>query len=554
MTDERGSPEKRTSRPPPYAGRWVAHLRGRIVGHGDTPELARQAAKAIRPKEKPEVNYVPTAYPLAFNELLAQVRPALPEGVPVYLVGGAVRDALLKTPTHDLDFAVQGNALRVARRVADQLGGAYYPLDQETETGRVVLTREDNTRDMLDFAALRGPDLESDLRDRDFTINAIAVDAREPQIVYDPLGGAADLYAKRLRACSAQSLESDPVRILRAIRQAAAFGLQIEPETRRQMREAVALLPNVSGERQRDELFRILGGPQPATALRALEIMGVLPHLLPELTALKGVTQSPPHVYEVWQHTLQTVQWLERLLGVLGTLDYNPTKADNFHTGLAVLRVGRYREQIHAHLNAELVPDRAMRPLLFFAALYHDVGKAATRTVTEDGRIRFLGHERVGAQMMDDRADALKLSNQERARVKLVVRHHMRPHHLASAPKPPTRRAVYRFFRDTKEAGADICLLNLADVLATAGPKLQQDTWSHHLDVIRTLLEAWWESPEERVRPPALLTGHDLMQHFELAPGPQIGKLLELIREAQATGEVQTRDEALTLAQAHLSP
>ncbi|GAB4579126.1 MAG: CCA tRNA nucleotidyltransferase [Anaerolineales bacterium] len=539
-----------------YAGRWIALLRGRVVGQGGTPQQALHAAKATRFKENPEIIYVPTSPPLSFSSLLDQLRPVLPENLPIYLVGGAVRDALLNRPTHDLDFVLEGDGNQLARRVANTLQVPFFPLDEERGTGRVVLPSSDPTRAgeryFLDFATFRGPDLESDLRARDFTINAMAVDVRAADKLLDPLGGAADLLAKRLRACSPTSLQDDPIRILRAVRLATHFNLQITPETRQLMRAAVEGLDTISPERKRDEMLRILGGKQIATALRALDLIGALSRVFPELPALKGVPQSPPHLEDVWHHTLQTVQNLEKLLGLIGQLEHDPDAAGSLTMGLMVLRLGRYRQQVFTHLQTAVSPDRPWQALLFFAALYHDVGKPATRQEDETGRIRFFGHDQTGAEMITHRAHALHLSNSEIARLKTIVRHHMRPHLLAQVDKLPTRRAVYRFFRDTGEAGVDICLLGLADVLATYGATLTQDTWNRYLDIMRELLEAWWEKPEERVRPPALLNGHDLLETFKLSPGPEIGQTLEMIREAQADGQITTRLQALEMAEKYL--
>jgi poly(A) polymerase len=490
---------------------------------------------------------------LSFTPIFERVCAALiEENISAYLVGGAVRDALLSKPIHDYDFILPGDALKVARRLADQLGAAYFPLDVERGTARLIYSLEGEQRHMLDFAALRGPDLESDLRARDFTVNAIAIDVSRPQELLDPLGGAADLLSKTLRSCSQNSFRDDPVRILRAIRMAAGFDLKIPSEVRNQMRESVHRLPRVSPERLRDELFRILEGKKPHTAIQVLELLGVLPFVLPELPALKDISQSAPHIKEVWGHTLDVVRNLEAILSVL-TSTYDPDSTGNLITGLASLRLGRYRQQFIEHLSSPLVPDRNLRPLLFLAALYHDIAKPQTRQVEDGGRIRFIGHERVGEGVIAGRGRALRLSNDEIARQKTIVRHHMRPSLLAHESGGPSRRAIYRFFRDTGVAGVDICLLSLADVWATYGTTLPQDRWERQLDVVRALLEAWWERPEQQVRPKTLVTGHELIDQFGLEPGPKIGELLEALREAQAVGDVNTPQEALNFARERLN-
>jgi len=486
----------------------------------------------------------PLNLPLPVQKVMA----ALPQGVPAYLVGGAVRDLLLSRPVHDLDFLLAGDVMHISRRLADALGGAFFPLDKERDYARVILTASDRTRCVMDFAPVKGGSLESDLRSRDFTLNAVAIDLRNPQVLIDPLGGAADLFARRLRLCSPTSLSDDPVRVLRAVRLAVNFSLLVTPEMRLLLRSAAPLLASGSPERMRDELFKVFSNQQPASALRILDLVGALPYIFPDLPALKGVEQPPPHVSDVWNHTLDVLAKLEMVLGVLER-EYDPDRAANLMLGLAVFRLGRYRQQVSAHLEMLFTPDRSLRSLLFLAALYHDVAKPAARQVDEDGRIRFFQHDQLGADLAHQRGRALRLSNEEIIRLETIVRGHMRPLLLAQAPDQPTPRAVYRYFRDLGPAGVDICLLSLADTLATYEATLPQETWSRQLDVVRCLWEAYWEKPQERIAPPPLLDGHELMGKFKLSPGPLIGQLLEALREAQAVGQVANQEEAFSFVQ-----
>ena len=529
-----------------YAGRWIARLRGRVVAQGGTPEQARRAAQS-RFKETPEVVFMPNPFPLNFPPILEAVRAALPADLSVYLVGGAVRDALLARPIHDLDFAVPGNAIKTARQIADALYADFYPLDTERDTGRVIVTDAGGERMIMDFASLRGADLESDLRGRDFSLNAIAMDLRDNSL-HDPLNGAMDLKEKRLRQCSPTAMLDDPVRVLRGVRLAANFGFHILPETRAAMKAAAGQLGRISPERQRDELFRIFDGPKPAACVRALDLLGAVDQVFPELPKLKGVEQIPPHVHDVWEHTLAVLTHLEELLVVLAPT-YSPASAEDLLNGLLVLQIGRFRKQLSETISAHVAADRSLRSLLFMAALYHDIAKPQSKQTDEQGQTHFWDHDQQGAEILEQRARALALSNGEIQRVVTIVRNHMRIHfhtnRLVSAGKAPSRRAIYRFFRDTGPAGVDICVLTLADLRATYEQTLPQETWAAALDVVRTLLEAWYEKKEEQVTPPVLVNGNDLMREFALQPGPQIGKLLESVREAQAAGEVSTREEAL---------
>ena len=294
-------------------------------------------------------------------------------------------------------------------------------------------------------------------------------------------------------------------------------------------------------------------GRVPDTCLRALEMLGVFPYFLPELSEMKGVEQSAPHVYDVWEHTLSVISHLEGILESLtptsagfalifrGNGERHQGRGGDLFTGLLSLRLGRYRTQLAAHFAQPLNADRSMRALLFFAALYHDVAKPATKSLDETGRIRFFEHDASGAKAAVERAQAMNLSNDEIERLKIIIENHMRFHYFTSRmegeKKEPSRKAIYRFFRAAGEGGVDLVLLGLADLRGTRGHTLTQESWSAALDVARILLENYWEKPQETVAPPRLVNGEDVMSEYRLQAGPLIGQLLEAIREAQASGK-----------------
>jgi len=289
--------------------------------------------------------------------------------------------------------------------------------------------------------------------------------------------------------------------------------------------------------------------------MRALEILGIFPYLLPELPALKGIEQSPPHIHDVWEHTLSVLGHLENILAALAP-GYHADNTNDLFTGLLTLRIGRFREKFAEHFAESLNTDRSVRAALFFAALYHDVQKPATKSIENSGRIRFFDHDVKGAQVVEERARAFNLSNDEVERITKIVANHMRFHFFSSRlegdKQEPSRKAIYRFFRDADKAGVDLILLGLADLRGTQGPILSQETWIAALDIARILLENYWEKPQETVTPPRLLDGNEVMSELGLQPGRMIGQLLEAIREGQATGKVANREQALDLARAYL--
>jgi putative nucleotidyltransferase with HDIG domain len=209
-----------------------------------------------------------------------------------------------------------------------------------------------------------------------------------------------------------------------------------------------------------------------------------------------------------------------------------------------------------AHFVKPVNAERSLRALLFFAALYHDISKPETKSIDPTERIRFLEHETKGAGVASERGRTFNLSNDEIRRLEVIIANHMRFHFFASMmekeKKEPSRRAIYRFFAEAGEAGVDLILLGLADLKGMRGPSLTQETWIAALDVARIFLENYWEKPEETVAPNRLLDGYAILDEFNLQQGPMIGKLLEAIREAQATGSVTTREEALAFGRAWL--
>ncbi|HMD88516.1 MAG TPA: HD domain-containing protein [Anaerolineaceae bacterium] len=489
---------------------------------------------------------------LPFPEIFNQLRDILRASGPVYLVGGAVRDILLGRPTHDLDFVLYGDVRFVAKNVADTLSASLYVLDNERNTYRVINYQNDGSRLLLDFAALRAGDLEHDLRGRDFTINAIALDPFSPDTLIDPLDGELDLKRHRLKACSSYSFIDDPARILRGVRLAMDLKFEIQPATFAEMKKSAGSLNSVAAERKRDELFKMLDGNNLDVAMRMLDQLGALPATLPELAELKGVAQSPPHIFDVWEHTLSVIPELNCLFSIIVDGNQAEDYISNPIWNLAQQKLGQFQNRFKEHFSNWLNPERSRFSLLALSALYHDIAKPATSSLDTNGRIRFFEHEMIGARIAAFRGRELALSQIEIEYLVTTVRHHMRPHFLENATNGITRRAIYHFFKDTGEVGVDICLLSLADVLATYGPAISEEHWIFKLEICQTLLSAWWDKPGDLVRPVRLLTGDDLQSYFGLKPGRLIGELLEALREAQACGEITNHSAAIKFVQSWL--
>lgn len=482
---------------------------------------------------------------------------------PVYVVGGVVRDHLLGVarPANDMDVVVEHSAMQVARRVADRLGWAFYPLDAERDVARLVFTATTPPL-VCDVAAMRGGTIERDLRARDFTINALAVQWQGSAAVQlvDIVGGRHDLDHGLLRRVDPSSMADDPVRLLRAVRFAVQLGFAIEEETELQMLRMSDTIRLASAERIRDEVWKTLQSDAPEAAVAMLRRYGLLQHVLPEVAKMEAVEQSAPHVFDVYQHTLQAVAFVKQLsdwlCGDVPAVDTAAARAWR-----AALEPWRFR--LKQHFLQATTADHLRVDWLVWHALLHDIGKPQTRTVEQTdgaGRYRFLGHEQVGAAMTRARLEALRFSRQEIHLAEEVVAAHMRPHHLhvSFGTSPLSRRACFRFFRDSGTRGfaalpgIDVVLLALADyqaiyMTATNAADLPPD-WDGYLRHMGQLLEfAFHMDGLEQVRHP-LVDGHTLMRYFNLVPGPEVGSLLGRLHEAQAAGEIATSEEALAMA------
>jgi tRNA nucleotidyltransferase/poly(A) polymerase len=470
--------------------------------------------------------------------------------VEAYLVGGCVRDWLLGRSSHDVDFAIAGDAVKLARQVADRMGGAFVLLDQERCTGRVVTRGEDGQRLFIDFARLQGDDIVADLSKRDFTVNAIAVgvaDAESVSHVIDPHGGRRDLQMGLVRAVSETAFLDDSLRTLRAVRLTAEMEASIEQGTEKLIRRAVHLVANVSAERVRDELGKILALPGAAQNLRYLDEFGLLVVIIPELEMLKGVEQSPPHYLDVFEHSLETVRQLEEVVEAL-----KGEGAADGELSLIPILLSAFSRRLSAHLSQPISGDRTRLMVLKLLALLHDLGKPPTKSFDDDGGVHFYGHEMEGAEVIGDILRRLRFGGSEVSLAKTIVANHMRPH-LLVREEVVTRRAVYRFFRDTGDAGADTLLLYLADHLATWGPNLRMARWRKRVEFVASMLADYYERHQKVISPPRLINGYDLMEEFGLEEGPRIGELLEAVREAQVEEEVRTKEEALALVKGLLT-
>lgn len=453
-----------------------------------------------------------------------------------YLVGGCVRDRLLHRERYELDVAVVGSASRLARELADESGGSFYVMDEENDVARVVFDAV-GAHHHLDIARVRGESIEQDLATRDFTVNAMAIDISGGSVsdshLIDPFYGLKDLEGRRLRAVARSVFENDPVRLLRGVRFEATLGFSLDPETETIIRDDAHRVVDASSERVRDEFFKILSSESVIRNLSRLEELGLLQFILPEVTAMKGVLQPLPHTYDVYEHSLQAVGALEDL------------ERSHFLT----IAEGAFSEQLELHFGETLTGERRRGTLLRFALLLHDTGKSRARTEESDGRVRFLGHEEGGAKIAVQVMRRLRFSNEEIDLVSSIARQHLRPILLA-ASTDVSDRAVYRFFRATGKAGVDVAIHSWCDQRATYGQSEYEVPEAELQAVIARLLDRFYHAHNQIVEPPQFLDGREVMSTLGISPGPRVGEFLASLREAEAAGEITSREQAIEFIKA----
>jgi poly(A) polymerase len=459
-------------------------------------------------------------------------REALAGEGEAWIVGGAVRDALAGRAVIDLDLALDGDEAAAARRIAKLAGGPAFELSSEFGAWR-ALSADRSWH--VDVSRLRSGSIAADLGERDFTANAIALALADLEgELIDPFGGAADIEAKLLRAVSERSFSSDPLRILRAARQAAELGFELDRATLELARACASRAAEPAGERQLAELRSLVAGPDPLRGLALLDELGATAAVLPELDALHGVGQNLNHHLDVYGHTVQV---LANLLELERNLDeYAGDAADGARALLA------------EPLADELSRGEALR----FGAILHDIGKPLTRQERENGIVSFIGHDREGATLVREACARLKTSRALSRHLEALTLHHL---HLGfmTHERPLSRRRLYEYLRLTDPVAADVTLLTVSDRLAArgGGPTASAEMIEAHLELVREVLPAalaWHRDGP----PPAPIAGDELAAAVGIEPGPELGRLLAEIEAAVFTGEVESAEDAIAVARAAL--
>lgn len=442
---------------------------------------------------------------------------------PLFMVGGAVRDLILKKEVNDLDLTTAGPLDITARQLSSALETRAIPLGRAPkQTLRFALPGL-----IIDLVPLEGGNIETELARRDLSINAMAVEFRPDRDrirLIDPWSGLEDLKQKKARFVSEAVVLADPLRLLRLFRFAATLNLTPHPASLALVDKHAALIWKMAGERIREELLKILAAPKSHATMKTMMEQGLLSALIPELRSLQDCIQNAHHHLDVLDHTFQAFSFLEEIM-----------ERPEQHFPDFVSEIKTYL----AHEN---------RPaLLKLAILLHDLGKPATRSEDGAGRVHFYKHEVIGVKTAAQIAGRFRLSRAEETFICFIIRHHLQPFHLftAQADNKLQPKGIYRFGRSAGPELWGLLLHALADAMATRGPASEIHGGIPSLLAFfkRLILEI----TQQNQKLPRLVTGTDLMTALGLPSSPLIGRLLLSIEEAQATGQVRNKKEALIL-------
>ncbi len=399
-------------------------------------------------------------------------------GWEIYLVGGAVRDLLLKRPFNDWDFTTNAPPEEIQKLFPqsfyhNKFGTVTIPLEKERKIEITPFRQEAAYQDYRHPSQIRwGKTLEEDLQRRDFTINAMALAYQKQPRLIDPHHGQNDLQKKLIRAVGnpTKRFREDALRMMRAIRFSSQLGFLIEPRTFAAIQKNAALISKISAERIRDELWKILASPYPAEGINFLRTSGLLHYFLPELEATYGVAQAKHHIYDVWTHSLKA-----------------------------------------------LASCPSQDPLVRFATLIHDIGKPPTARGQGPERT-FYNHEVVGAKIAREISQRLRLSKKESERLWRLVRWHQ-----FTVDEHQTDKALRRFIRHVgKENLSDMLALRTADRIGSGS---RPTSWRFELFKKRLA--------EVQKQPFTIkdlkINGHEIMKKLQIPSGPLVGKILQAL-------------------------
>jgi tRNA nucleotidyltransferase/poly(A) polymerase len=428
------------------------------------------------------------------------------KGVPLFLVGGYIRDLFLGINRKDYDFTLPKDASSFIPTMEEALHFHFFKVgkdEKDTATYRIV--KEEMS---VDLTLFHGPTISEDLQRRDFTINAIAFSLRD-ETFHRVEGALEDIEKRVIRTVSEHAIDQDPLRMLRAIRYLCTLdGFSIDKGLKEEISLKKDLVRRLPGERVKMELDQIFLSSRPTTGINLLFESNLLLTLIPELNGLQELGQGENHHLDALPHILLMI---EKVLWAFGW----------------IVQKGR---------KVSLTQEDWIA--LYYAALFHDLGKQDTYSKDEKGRVHFYYHEAFSCKKSEGIMERFRFSNQMKNKILRLIQNHMR---ILNLPQEAKETALKRLANRIGDETPLLVLHTLADKEASRGIlsiQIDEIVEDHCLRLLDLFME------KEIVHPPPLITGHDVMA-LGYPAGPKVGQILNVIRRKQIEGEIKNREEGL---------
>lgn len=426
----------------------------------------------------------------------------------IYLVGGYIRDFVLNKKNYDKDIVVDcPNIEEYAKNLSEKLSATFITLDEKNKIYRLVLKDKIN---QIDIAPIIGNNLEDDLKRRDFTINSVAVDLQTLKII-DINNGIEDIKNKVIRGIYDKNFYDDPLRLLRAYRFQANLGFEIDEHLKKILDKNYEKLENIAIERIHTEILKLFEGNYTA---KALENMGqMLEYLFPIIKEVKKIPPNTHHHLPLFYHSIETMKQTQSLY---------EKSANNI------------KKHLENHLG-----------LLKIAAFLHDIGKPQTWTIEEEtGRHIFIKHDDIGSKIVIPTLKNLNFSKKEISYIACLIKNHIYPSQVVTN-EGDIKKSYMRFIRKMEENVIDVILLAMADRLSAQGPAITKEITNTNINGLKNLLNYYLNIKDTLTPLPVLLNGNEIIEQFKIKPSPKLGEIITQLKEAQLSGEINTKSEAI---------
>lgn len=449
----------------------------------------------------------------------------------IYLAGGAIRDFFIKKEINNFDIVISEDNMNIAKQFADIKNGKLVNIDKSNSILRVVINNVENKEIVIDFCKMKGKDIYEDLSNRDFTMNALALKIEEGKVnfdkVIDPYGGLDHIRNGLIREVNENVFVRDPIRLLRAVRFMAELNFDISDATLELIKKNSFRIKEISAEGISNEIFKILSQKRSYYYFnfmdKHLELLG---KIFPEIEPMKEVGRCKYHVVDSWTHSLHTMKVIEKIIYASDYFESHLKKAYEKHTS-QIMSNGHTRIQ-----------------LIKLAALFHDIGKPKARWVDETGRVRFRGHEIVGAEIMSNISDKLKLSKKEKNFLCKIVKEHMWPLTLYKT-NDVSGKALYDLFKNFGEITLDIILIGLADIISTRQllkPHEEMGMYKVHAEYLANNYLTRFKRLEDIS---SIVSGEDILKSFDIEDKTSISDIIDSIKKAIFFGKIPLERERI---------